>query len=339
MTQSLASRQPSDNLEELQGQLLRELTNLQERPSDEPELYRAYLQHALVLAWRGVADGRIQAPREALDCLRAAQPFIARYMPDMEPAAAAAAEIYALTESLALAVEALEARRVEDRISDPRSETERAILQVLADNRGTFLRRGEIHERLREDIRPTPPRVGQILAELHEENVVQKIHGRAQGNPSSAFYALSSRGVELCRSLGLIDSRFQVVQQPEEADLSESEPLPLFNQALSALLDPNIPAEWRSILTGLICNLEPSSEIRDRFQSWAGRAPDDPSTKQLIRTIHASWDYYDQQAVRQQERLPKVVEIEKYRALRAGVESYRDWRVHSGRAGAAGGAR
>jgi hypothetical protein len=191
-------------LEELQGQLLRELTHLQERPGDEPELYRAYIQHALVLAWRGVADGRIQAPREALDCLRAAQPFIARYMPDMEPAAAAAAEIYALTESLALAVEALEARRVEDRISDPRSETERAILQVLAENRGTFLRRGEIHERLREDIRPTPPRVGQILAELHEENVVQKIHGRAQGNPSSAFYALSSRGVELCRSLGLI---------------------------------------------------------------------------------------------------------------------------------------
>lgn len=204
MTESLASRQPSNNLGELQGQLLRELAQLQEHPGDEPELYRAYVQHALVLAWRGVADGCMQAPREALDCLRAAQPFVARYMPDMGPTATAAAEIYALTESLALAIEALEARRVEDRISDPRSETERAILQVLADNREIFLRRGEIHDRLSKDIQPTAPRVGQILAELHEENVVQKIHGRAQGNPNSAFYALSSRGVELCRSLGLI---------------------------------------------------------------------------------------------------------------------------------------
>jgi hypothetical protein len=204
MTESFARRQPSNNLEELQGQLLRELAKLQERSGDEPELFRAYVQHALVLAWRGVAGGRMQAPREALDCLRVAQPFIDHFMPAFsEPAAVAAAEIYILIQSLSLASEALEERRVEDRISDPRSETERAILEVLADNLETFLRRGEIYDRLKPAVRPTAPRVGQILAELHEENVVQTIHGRAQGNPNAAFYALSRRGVELCRNLEL----------------------------------------------------------------------------------------------------------------------------------------
>jgi hypothetical protein len=177
-------RQPSDNLADLQTQLLRELGHLAGSRPAEPELFRAYVQHAQVLAWRGVADGHIRAPEEALECLRTAQPFVDRNMPHLEPIAAAAAEIYVLTQSLSLAAEALEERRVEDRISEDRSKTERAILRVLADNRGAFLRRGEIHESLSEQDRPSAPRVGQILAQLFEENVVLRIHGRAQGNPT-----------------------------------------------------------------------------------------------------------------------------------------------------------
>jgi hypothetical protein len=204
MAEPSSRRTPSDSLNELQGQLSGELARLDEPHSQEPWLFRAYVQHAQVLAWRGVADGRMTAPREALDCLDAVHSFVDRHLPDLSnPATAAAMEIYYAAQGLHLATQALEARRVEDRISDKRSETERAILQVLAENRGRYLRRGEIHEALKLSEPPTPARVGQILVELHAENVVVRIHGRAQGNPNAAFYALSPRGLALCTSLGL----------------------------------------------------------------------------------------------------------------------------------------
>jgi hypothetical protein len=306
MTEPISRRQPSDHLEELQGQLLRELSRLEESRPEEPELFRAYVQHTQVLAWRGVADGHMRAPGEALECLRAAQPFIERHMPDLKPAAAAAAEIYIVSQSLSLAAEALAARRVEDRVSDSRSETERAILQVLANSRETFLRRGEIYERLSENKRPTPPRVGQILAELHEENAVLRINGRAQGNPNAAFYALSPWGVELCRNLGLIGGEMEInrsqpkvnfevsrehpeIEQDQAFKLRPAAP-PLLDQALSTLVDINVPRDWRSILAGLIGNLEPNHEIRTRLQYWAGRSPSDQATKDLIHTIYAGWE-------------------------------------------------
>ena len=242
MEKSTGRRQPSDDLEELQGQLLRELGHLEEGRLDEPELYRAYVQHAQVLAWRGVADGFMAAPGKALECLRAAKHFVSRHMPDLKPAATAAAELYVVSQSLALAAEALEKRRVEDRLSEDRSETERAILQVLAENRGTYLRRGEIHERLDEELRPTPPRVGQILVELNEENVVLRIHGRAQGSPNAAFYALSPRGVELCRSLGLI-------REEKDEDL----PTPVL-EALQAACNPSLPWYKQSLARGTLAS-------------------------------------------------------------------------------------
>lgn len=234
VAESSSHRQPSDNLEELQGQLLRELNLLREGQTEEPEFFRTYLQHAQILAWRGVADGYMLAAREVLSCLRSAQPFIGQFMPDMEPKAAAAAETYFVSQSLYLAAEALEERRVADRIS----ETERAILQVLAENQGTYLRRGEVHKLLNPSKRPTPPRVGQILVELHGESLVLRIHGRTQGNPSAAFYTLSSSGLELCRSLGLI----------EAVELEQASP-PLFEQHAPQEKDAEFNLDYISSLS------------------------------------------------------------------------------------------
>src|SRR5436305_8394190 len=90
MIESDFNRTPSDDLAELGGQLVRELSRLDEPNPEEPELFRAYVQHAQVLAWQGVADGRMGAPREALSCLQAAQPFVDHHLPDLSPTAAAA---------------------------------------------------------------------------------------------------------------------------------------------------------------------------------------------------------------------------------------------------------
>ncbi len=198
-------RRPSDQINELRDQLLRELQQFdKEGGSKEPELFRAYLQHAQVLAWRGVADGRMEAPREILEALRAAESFVYLHLATQpDPAAAAAQEVHFTLGALYLAGEALEKRRVEDRLADERSQTEREILRVLFENRGKYLRRGTIHEKLNLPNKPTPARVGQILVELDSEGLLLHIHGRAQGNPNAAFYALSGRGIEVCRSLGL----------------------------------------------------------------------------------------------------------------------------------------
>lgn len=263
MSEPLLRRTPSDALNELQEQLSRELTRLNNDRPEEPWLFRAYVQHAQVLAWRGVAEGRMTAPREAMDCLDAAHPFVDRHLPDLShPAAAAAVEIYYAAQNLHLATQALEARRVEDRISDKRSATERAILQVLAENRGRYLRRGEIHEALKLSEPLTPARVGQILVELHAENVVVRIHGRAQGNPNAAFYALSPRGLALCTSLGLVGEDLSEDQlkavaagtppEPEEATGSAERERVL--QVTRVAIDPARPPAERRIARGLLAS-------------------------------------------------------------------------------------
>lgn len=264
MTEPLARRSPSDILSELQGQILRELSRLNEGRREEPWLFRAYVQHAQVLAWRGVAEGRMATPHEVSECLDAVHSFVDRHLPDLsDPATAAAVEIHYATQSLHLARQALEARRVEDRISDKRSETERAILQVLAENRGQYLRRGEIHEALKLPDPPTPARVGQILVELHSENVVVRIHGRAQGNPNAAFYALSPRGLALCMNLGLIGEALSeeqlegvaaavATETAEGAGLSEN--ARVLQEAAKVALDPGRNQDERLIARGLLAS-------------------------------------------------------------------------------------
>jgi hypothetical protein len=219
-------RRPSDRPDELRNQLLRQLNRLdKEGGGGEPDLLRAYLQHAQTLAWQGVAEGRMEAPRELLDALRAAEPFVAAHLAvQPDPAANAALEVHFTLRSLQLAVEALEERRVEDRLADERSRTEREVLRVLFSNRGRYLRRGIIHSRLELQEPPTPARVGQILVELHYEGLLQRIFGRAQGNPNAAFYALSPSGVEVCHSLF-------------EGE-SDAEDLERISEAVNVALDP-----------------------------------------------------------------------------------------------------
>lgn len=294
MTEPPSRRTPSDSLSELQGQLSRQLAHLGEPHPREPWLFRSYVQHAQVLAWRGVADGRMTAPREAMDCLDAVHSFVDRHLPDLSnPATAAAVEIYYVTQSLHLATQALEARRVEDRISDKRSETERAILQVLAENRDRYLRRGEIHEALKLSEPPTPARVGQILVELHTENVVVRIHGRAQGNPNAAFYALSPRGLALCMSLGLVGEELGEEPLKRVADGAAPEPGGgnglsgeewVLQEVAKVALDPAGDQEWRHMARGLLASscVGPLKGLALRtLAAAAGEREDDKAVQEL----------------------------------------------------------
>ncbi len=173
--------------------------------SGEPALYHAYLQHALLIVWRGVAQGNLHLPRQMLERLRPMQRFIDRHLSRWQTRAElAAAELLFTLDCLRLADQTLDEARTSQRLADPRrSSTEREVLRVLSHNRNRYLRRGAVWEEMSSLRRPTQARVGQILADLREQGVVQRTFGRAQGNPDSSFYALSPMGIEICENIGL----------------------------------------------------------------------------------------------------------------------------------------
>ncbi|MFO1433406.1 MAG: hypothetical protein U1F76_25470 [Candidatus Competibacteraceae bacterium] len=206
MTVSTTRRRPSEDLEELSQQLLRELKTLAtgDIPA-EPELYRAYLEHALSMAWKKVSEGKFDEPRRVLDHLRDAQPFVDAFLPEPEDhRSEAALEVNFATRMLYLAEEALADAQLQVQLSDrQRSRTERAILQVLLENRDHYLRRGEVWKKLPSPDRPTQARIGQILVDFYYQDLVTRIQAPAQGNPSASFYALSEKGLAICRQLDL----------------------------------------------------------------------------------------------------------------------------------------
>ncbi len=221
MAKKALPRRPSNELEELVQQLLQALARLKKARSgtDEADLYLAYLDHAQALAWRGVAQRRPAVPREVLDRLLAAQPFIDSYLPedDSDPRVEAARNLSFVFRSFYLADEALEESRVESVLADrERSLTEREVLRVLSANPERYLRRGEVQKLLKLLKRPTPARVGQILVQLDAEDLVVHMPGRAQGNPRTTFYALSPQGHEICRRLDLISQRKPYFSTKEE---------------------------------------------------------------------------------------------------------------------------
>ncbi|HEV2856186.1 MAG TPA: hypothetical protein VHC97_25580 [Thermoanaerobaculia bacterium] len=244
-------RRPSKDPSVLADQLLRELENLEQEgeSAEEPELYRAYLDYAQALAWEGVARGDLGAPRRILDHILAVQPLVATYEPaGGRPVERAALEVGGLIRSLYTACEAVADKQVEVRLSDRRSATEREVLRVLAASQDEYLRRVDVYERLDPKRRPTPARVGQILAELHHDELLKRIHGRAQGNPNASFYALSPRGIEVCRDLGL---------SPAPA------PGPTANwiyRFVQIVLDSDQSTHYRRIAVGSLANCQSSGE-------------------------------------------------------------------------------
>lgn len=195
-------KRPSSDLSILSGQLLRALETLERGEDAEPGL-RAHLEHAQALAWRGVADGRLELPRAVLDALLPAQPIVDRWRRGaaLTPQAEAAREVQATIDALYTAEDALETRKIEARLgSEDKSRSERAVLRVLA-GETRYLRRGEVVQRL--GLRLTPARVGQILVALYHDGLLLRRFDSAQGRAETAFYALAPTGVELCRRLGL----------------------------------------------------------------------------------------------------------------------------------------
>lgn len=205
-TEPSGKRRPSDDLDELRDQLLRELERLDGAGDevDEPRLYRDYLRYAHAVAWERVYKGDADAPRQVLDRLRAGRWFVDAHLPILSPKAWAAVDVNFTLRALYLAEDLLEGAAEETRLSDRRrSPTEREVLRVLARGAGEFLRRGEVQARLNLVKKPGAARVGQILADLYHHHQVLRLQRQAQGGASVSFYALSPRGHEFCRRQGL----------------------------------------------------------------------------------------------------------------------------------------
>lgn len=247
MIEPTLPRRPSNDLPELRDQLLRELVRLEKEGAEarEPWLYRAYLQHAQALAWQAVAQGRLSLPRQLLDFLLELQPVVDANDPEtLAPATRAALEVDAVIRVLYTAAQAMDDAQASLRLADDHSEVERAILQVLLDNRGTYLRRGDVRGQLSQEQRLTPPRIGQILAELYHEGLLLRIHGRAQGSPNASFYALAPKGFEMCARLKL----------SENTPVGDTLPVPRLRDLVEIALDPAREPAERSIARGVLAS-------------------------------------------------------------------------------------
>ncbi len=199
-------KRPAADTEVLCGQLERELHLLRQGELDpeEPLLYEVYARQILAECWRRVSGGDLAAPSDLVSRLAGAQPFINAFLPEPDdPRAEAARQMHHLLMELALAARTLEPARGKARLANrSRSSAEREVLRVLSSYPDRYLRRGEVHEKMRHgDRKLSQVRVGQILVSLHHEGLLQRVHGTARGNPSAAFYALSEMGVEVCREL------------------------------------------------------------------------------------------------------------------------------------------
>jgi DNA-binding PadR family transcriptional regulator len=231
---------------------------LQELPS-EGEKYQGYLAQIVRSCFLAIQDGDLGSPQASLDLLVPALHLGERLVASKE-ATEAAAWIRATSRFFEVAKEALAPRfTVETFLARDRSDTEREVLRILLSAERTPLRRGEIIERWGASHEPpTPVRIGQILASLHETGVVVRVKQRAQGGSDVAFYRLSRLGRELCERLylrnevpeGLV-SRDAFYARLQEASLADTS-APLY---LTTFVEPKGPGGGREFHDRLLANV------------------------------------------------------------------------------------
>lgn len=258
-------RRPSTELPVLIDQLQRELETLEKdgEQAPEPHLYRAYLHYAYSLAWEGVSRGELEAPRRILDGLLEVQWFADRHEPeDLEWVEKAALELDFTIQSLYRACDAVEDRQVEVRLERRQSENDRQVLKVLAETWDRYLRRIDVYERLDPAARPTLARVGQILAELHQDGLLKRVFQRAQGSSQASFYALAPKGIDVCRKLGLVpEARLAAIEKGEPEAEAEVEPAGVPADILAfahASLGPH--QRWRRVAVGSLASSQAPKE-------------------------------------------------------------------------------
>lgn len=192
-------------------QLDRELRRLS-RPKQRAtnSLYQVYLDAVFARVWEAVASGafsEIGAWSERLADV--AMAFIDRNSDARSRATLVA--VIELRQTLRLlehADESLAPRGLEQQLADStRTPAAREVMRVLAAAQGSYLKRGDIHQRMQLPQLPkggiTAARVSQILAEFDDEGLLQRRHARVQGHEAAAHYALSPAGRDLCNRLGL----------------------------------------------------------------------------------------------------------------------------------------
>jgi len=201
-------RRPSTDPSTLMRQLDRELDKLSQREAADTEnLYRAYLDAAFAQLWDAIATGAFGEIRGWVDRLAGlVTAFIDRNRGTGAPATLAA--IVELRQALRLlehADESLTRRGLEQELADStRTPAAREVIRVLASEPDEYLKRGDIHSRMRlPDGVITAARVSQILAEFDDEGLLQRTHARVQGHEAAAHYKLSPAGRDLCSRLGL----------------------------------------------------------------------------------------------------------------------------------------
>lgn len=189
-------------------QLDRELRKLSRgRGGAVGNLYRVYLDAVFARILDVVATGAFGEISAWVERLAGtATSFIDRsYGVRSGAILAAVIELRQALRLLNLADESLARRGLEQQLADStRTPAAREVLRVLASEPAHYLKRGDIHQRMRlpEGV-ITTARVSQILAEFDDEGLLQRRHARVQGHEAAAHYALSPAGRDLCSRLGL----------------------------------------------------------------------------------------------------------------------------------------
>jgi hypothetical protein len=253
--ESSLPQRPSDDPQVLAAQLTHAL---QELPS-EGEKYQGYLAQIVRSCFLSIQDGDLSSPQASLDLLSPALHASERLV-DSQKATEAAGWIRATSRFFEVAREALAPRVTVDAfLARDRAETEREVLRILRSAERTPLRRGEIVERWGADGEPpTPVRIGQILASLHEAGIVMRVKQRAQGGSDVAFYRLSRLGREICERLNLrgavpegLVSRDAFYTRLQEASFADTS-APLY---LTTFVEPAGPRGGREFHDRLLANV------------------------------------------------------------------------------------